>query len=141
MPASVTSSASAGKHAEQCRGEPRRRQRFRSQVVQGLHVLDRLVRIDRVHGAPQHVAERRRIAGGAHQHLPGNAERRLRQRQVDLRDRVLGEAELPDVADHADHREPRRRRLPAQPLRRSGPAPICAADRIGAVPIPASSPC
>ena len=55
----------------------------------------------------------RRIAGRAHEHLAGKPKRRLRQRHVDLRDRLLRQAELPDVADDADHREPlRRRRLP-----------------------------
>ena len=134
-----------GEHAEQCGGEPRRRERLRSQVVERLHVLDRLVRIDRVHGAAQHVAERRRITGGPHQHLPGKAERRLRERHVDLRHRLLREAELPDVADHADHGEPfRRRRLArlrplARRQRRRQRHP--AADRIRAVPVASSSPC
>ena len=37
---------------------------------------------------------------------PANAERRLRERHVDLRDRFLRQAELPDIADDADDGEP-----------------------------------
>ena len=132
MPASVTSSASAGEDAEQRRGQPRRRQR-RSQVVERPHVLDRQIRIDRVTASrAMRVAERGRIAGRAHEHLAGEAERRLRQRQVDLRRRVAAEAELPHVADDADDGEPRLRRCSIE-MR----VPIGSR----AVPSSASSPC
>ena len=86
------------------------------------------LRIDRVDGVAQHVAERRRIAGRAHEDLPGNPERRLRQRHVELRDRLLRQAELPDVADHADDGEPVRGAAHSA----GRPALIC--DPTGSVP-------
>ena len=102
----------------------------RARLLERLHVLDRHVGVERVHGVGSPPASAGRIAGAAHHQLAAEAARHLRQRDEGLRNAPRSSAELPDVADDADDRPP----VVAVVGRDAR------ADRIAAVPVPRPSP-
>ena len=104
MPASVTSSARPAKTLSSVavrRGAARASERRSSSVCM---FSTGWFGSTRVHGCAQRLREARGLRRRADQHLAREVERGLGQRHVDLRHRLLGEAEL----THVGRRRPRR---------------------------------
>ena len=76
-------------------------------LLERADVLDRQMRVERADGFAHGPRHRFPASSCPHEDAASETERRLGQRHVGLRQNIAAEAELPHVADDANHRQPR----------------------------------